>query len=408
MRHRFSDGSLVGLVSSQVAVNAGHFIALPVLVIFWAERPGISVEDAGLALGILLGVARLGPLLTGRIADRLGHWNAIRIGLALRALGLGAVPIADSPMSAFLAATTLGMGIAFHEPGLYGALGKAPAAERERLLLRHVQALNLGCVLGPALSILIGLSPQVAFTSAAGVTGVVAAWSFFENGTKSSTNALSPERSGSGVDVRFIAFALALVPFWALFAQLFAALPVLMARAGQDAAWASSVILLNGIIGFLAVPLMMSVLGRYGLRSMVAAGSALAACSVAALGLPIGLAGLLLLIVALSVAETAVTTAMDVITARYADGQDVASHFGMLKVGAGIGTSLGAPIGVIASEHGQFGLFLLGMLGIGSCLAPLSLAKERISNKAHGDGQPEEGEQPGAAWTYPDPDPNRG
>lgn len=408
MRHRFSDGSLVGLVSSQVAVNAGHFLALPVLVIFWAERPGISVENAGLALGILLGVARLGPLLTGRIADRLGHWNAIRIGLTLRALGLGAVPIADSATSAFLVATTLGLGIAFHEPGLYGVLGKAPAAETERLLLRHVQALNLGCVLGPALSILVGLSPQVAFASAAGVTGIIAAWSFCQRESKSSANAPPPKRSASGVDIRFVAFALALVPFWALFAQLFAALPVLIARAGQDSAWASSVILLNGIIGFLAVPLMMSVLGRFGLRSMVAAGSALAACSIAALGLPMGLAGLLLLIIALSVAETAVTTAMDVITARYADGQDVASHFGMLKVGAGIGTSLGAPFGVIASEHGQLGLILLGMLGIGSCLAPLVLAKERISNRAHGDGRPAIDEQAGDTWTYPEPDPTRG
>ena len=56
----------------------------------------------------------------------------IRVGLALRAIGLAVVPFVDSPSSAYLAALLLGIGVALHEPAVYGALGTADTHKRDR------------------------------------------------------------------------------------------------------------------------------------------------------------------------------------------------------------------------------------------------------------------------------------
>lgn len=373
MNRPLSIDPLSALVSSQVAVNGAHFLALPVLVVFWAAKPGIGTEIAGLALGAFLAVARLGPLVTGPLADRMGAWSAIRLGLVLRSVGLASVTLAEGPLTAFMSAALLGSGIAFHEPGIYGALGSASSVDRDRLLLKHVQALNLGCVVGPAIAILVGLSPSWAFLFAATATGFAAIWSFLVAGPEIQELKAKDRNSLLVCDRRFVAFAVALIPFWALFAQLFAALPVMVTKAGGAECWAQSVILVNGLTGFLAVPLMLPLLRRSGPRPMIALGSALAACSIGSLAVPLGLAALIMLIVVLSIAETAVTTAADIMTANHANGRDVGSHFGVLTVGAGVGTSLGAPLGVIAADGNLFGLLVLGSVGLASCLAAWAL-----------------------------------
>lgn len=361
------------LVISQAAMNAAHFLALPVLALHFSSVPAIGIEAAGLALGLFLGVARIGPMLTGFFADRIGVWRAIRAGLALRTLGLIAVPAAGSEGMAYLAAFVLGLGVALHEPAVYGALGQAAADRRDRLLLRHVQALNVGCVVGPALALLAGFSTSTSFLIAAGATGLITIWSV------TATPSAPFEQPDAAIahrltfDWQYMAFAAALVPFWALFAQLFAALPILVANAGGASAWAQSVILVNGLVGFIVVPLILPVLRKFGPRPLLISGCCLAAGSVGFLDLFSVLWALMLLVVLLSIAETAVTSAADILTARHADGTDVAGRFGILAVGAGIGTSIGAPLGVHAADGAPMVLGALGAFGLISCIAAFAL-----------------------------------
>lgn len=376
MDHTSQFAHLDRLVASQAAMNAAHFLALPVLALHLSSVPGIGAEAAGLALGLFLAVARIGPLVTGPLADRVGAWTALRAGLLMRAAGLAAVPLAGDPSSALGAALLLGLGVALHEPAVYGALGRAPASRRDRLLLRHVQALNLGCVMGPGCALVVGFSTETAFFAAAVATASLAAWAFAQTAGEEA-EVRTTVRAGAGrVDWRYAAFALSLVPFWALFAQLFAALPILIAEAGGATAWAQSVILVNGLVGFAVVPLVLPIIERAGPRAPLVGGCALAAASVALLGLPAGLAVLIALVVGLSVAETVVTSAADVLTARHADGRDVASRFGLLAVGAGLGTSLGAALGVHAADGAPLVLAGLGALGLLSCAAAFILPRD--------------------------------
>ena len=373
MKDTFTTAPLDGLVLSQAAMNAAHFLALPVLALHLAAVPGVGPGPAGVALGLFLAIARIGPLVTGPLADRLGAWPAIRAGLVLRALGLAAIPGVESAGGACFAALLLGFGVAFHEPAVYGALGGAPADRRDRLLLRHVQALNLGCVAGPGLALGVGLSTATSFYVAAAATGGVAVWACLQRHPHAAGREAPVEGRQSAIDWPYLRFAAALVPFWALFAQLFAALPILVAQAGGSETWAQSVILINGLVGFAVVPLILPMLHRIGPRPILIGGCLLASASIGLLGLPIALGGLILLIVALSVAETAVTSAADILTAHHADGRDVAGRFGMLAVGTGIGSSLGAPLGVMAADGEPSVLALLGACGALSCLAALAL-----------------------------------
>lgn len=365
--------SLDRLIVAQAVMNAAHFLAIPVFALHFGETPGIGIETAGLALGLYLASARLGPLLTGPLADRIGVWRALRIGLVLRALGLAAAPLAAGPTGAYLAAFLLGVGVALHEPAAYGVLGAAQADRRDRTLLLHVQALNFGCVLGPGAGLLLGLSAVEAFATAAIATALLALWSLWEKPPIQADGATTEGRKTGAADWRYAVFALGLAPFWALFAQLFAALPLLTADAGGGAFWAQSVILLNGLVGFLIVPLILPLMNRIGPKLVVAGGCALAAPSVGLLAVASGLPALLALIVALSVAETVVTSGADVLTARHADGRNVASHFGLLTVGAGLGTSIGGSLGVVATDGSPTLLIGLGVAGLLSCFAVLAL-----------------------------------
>lgn len=361
------------LVASQGAMNAAHFLALPVLALHFSAAADIGPATAGYALGLFLAIARIGPLGTGPLVDWMGSWTSVRVGLALRAIGFAAIPCADTATGAFLAVTVLGAGVALHEPAVYGILGVAPEGSRDRLLMRNVQALNFGCVLGPGLALVAGWSTTTVFVISSVTTGLVAAWSFLDRSdvTPLARRPENPDRKAT--DWRFLCFAAALVPFWALFAQLFSALPMLVAKAGGSDTWAQSVILINGLVGFVVVPLMLPSLRRFGPRPILVAGCACAAASVAVLGSSLALPALIILVTALSLAETAVSSAADILTARHANGRNVASHFGILAVGTGIGTALGAPFGVMAATGDPVALALLGAFGALSCAAGFAL-----------------------------------
>jgi predicted MFS family arabinose efflux permease len=369
------------LIGAQALMNAAHFIALPFLVLHLAAQPGVGQAGAGLVLGLYLGLARLAPLVTGPVADLAGLWPSLRAGLALRAVGLAILALAGTLEGAAVAAIVLGLGVAIHEPVVNGILASQARAVRETALMRNIQALNVGCILGPAAGIALSASLPLAFAVAAGLTAALAVWACLE--------CPPPDARGRRLDVpavgsalrdgRYLGFALALVPFWALYAQLFGALPLLLSAAGGSAAWASAVILINGTVGAATVPLLVSISHRIGPRTLLAGGSALAAVATAALAFADGLAALLVIVILFSVAETATTAGADILTARHADGDAVASRFAMLGAGSGIGASAGAPRGLAATGAGGPGFVALGLVGLLSVGAAALLPR-------HGDG----------------------
>ncbi len=369
------------LIGAQALMNAAHFIALPFLVLHLAQQPAVGQAAAGLVLGLYLGLARLAPLAMGPLADLAGLWPSLRLGLALRAAGLALLAIAETAGQAALAATVLGLGVAIHEPVVNGILASQGRAVREAALMRNIQALNVGCMLGPAAGIMLSASLPLAFLVAAGLTAALAVWACLERPPPDARGrALDLRAVGRALsDRRYLCFALALVPFWALFAQLFGALPLLLSAAGGSAAWASAVILINGAVGAAMVPALVTISHRLGPRALLAIGCVLASCTTAALAVAEGLAMLLVISILFSVAETATTAGADILTARHADGVAVASRFAILGAGSGLGASAGAPIGLAAAGAGGLGFVALGLAGL------LSAGAGVILRPQHGD-----------------------
>ena len=231
MQHTFPMKQLEQLVASQATMNAAHFLALPVLALHLTAVPRIGPGAAGVAIRLFFAIARIGPLVTGPLADRMGPWQAFRAGLALRTLGFAVLPFVECVDGAYLASLVLGIGVALHEPAVYGALGLAPEDKRDRLLMRHVQALNFGCVLGPCLALFAGWSTTTSFLMAAVATGLLTVWACMQRMHRAPRSRSQVNGRKKAIDWRYLAFAAALVPFWALFAQLFSALPMLLANA---------------------------------------------------------------------------------------------------------------------------------------------------------------------------------
>lgn len=352
------------LIGAQALMNGAHFIALPFLVLHLAAQPEIGGDGAGPILGLYLGLARLAPLVVGPLADLAGLWSCLRIGLALRALGLAMLAVADTLTGATAAAAILGLGVAIHEPVVTGILASQDRALRETALMRNIQALNLGCILGPAAGVLLAQSLVGAFLVAAALTAGLAVWACVERPPTGATRPAAAAIGGALRDVRYLGFAVALVPFWALFAQLFGALPVMLSEAGRSAAWASAVILINGVVGAAMVPILVATSHRVGPHALLASGCALTAGATAVLAFAEGLATLLAVLVVFSIAETATTAGADILTARHADGEAVASRFAILGAGSGLGASAGAPLGLAAAGAGGGGFVALALFGL--------------------------------------------
>ncbi|WP_299690143.1 MFS transporter [uncultured Tateyamaria sp.] len=357
------------LILLQAVMNTCQFIALPFLALGLSTIPDIGLAGAGVAIGTYLGVGRISPLLLGPLADRVGLWRMVCTGLAVRGACLLLVPLISNTSGAIGVAIFLGLGVAAYETGIYGVMAAQPAKYREHLLMANVQALNVGCMVGPVIGFAaVMVSFQLAFIIPAVVFVSLSLTCVLNHHTEyrcASEGTVTANIMRVLKDRQFLWMCLALVPFWALFAQLFGALPVLMARATDSDAMAGTVIFLNGFVGFCAVPLYAYLAKRLSALALSAVGCGLGAVATWFLGPWAGAAFLVLLISLFSIAETFVTTAADVTTSRFADGKSTGSYFSVLNVSIGLGSAIGAPLGMMAiSGDGQVSFALVGMAGI--------------------------------------------
>lgn len=361
------------LAALQAAMNAAHFAAMPMLAVLILNLPGATAADAGTALAVYFALARGGPLLVGPLADRFGLWRALVAGLALRGAALVVLPFLPGGAGALIACALLGLGQASYESGAYGIMGAQPRASRDRLLVLNGQALNLGCVVGPLAGAGLALAdPRLAFLGAGGLLLGLAAWCGRERSAV--LRIRSDEPIGGSLrallrDGRFLLLCAALVPFWALFAQLFAAFPILMARLGGATAWAGGVLFLNGLTGIAALALVGPWIARGRVVRMLVVGLAVASAAVLATTTASSLLVLMLVVVAFSVGESFVMAASDILTAEHADGRSPSTFFGLLNAAAGLGAAIGGLVGASAAASGDLdGVVPLALGGLASIL----------------------------------------
>lgn len=370
-------GALRRVAALQALMNGAHFAAMPMLAVLITARPGGDAAEAGTALAVYFVLSRIGSVPLAPIAERAGLWHAVAAGLWLRGLGFVALPVVDGRTGTLLACALLGLGQATHEAGIYGVMGRQARPWRDRLLVLNGQALNAGCVVGPGVGAALALwGAGVAFAAGGAALLLLGAWCMTERSEL--LRGRPPPSEGAGIgrvlrDRRFLLLCVALVPFWAVLAQLFAAFPLLAARFGGTPAWANSILFVNGLTGIAALALVGAWIARGRVLLVLYIGLGLAFATIAGTAIVPTLAGLLLIVALFSVGESFVMVASDVLTAQHADGHSTALYFGCLNASVGVGAALGGYAGSVASGAGSgTGLVVLGACGLLS-IGPLAL-----------------------------------
>lgn len=350
-------------------MNGAHFAAMPMLAILVTQRVEGGAAVAGTALAIYFALSRIGPVFLAPAVDRLGPWHGVSVGLCLRGLAFMVLPLAAQGVGALAAAALLGLGQAVYEVSLYGVIGRQARAQRDRLLVLNDQALNLGCVLGPLSgAALAWWSAEAAFFVAG---AALVALGLGCTAVRSDLLRAPAMDHAEGIvmpmlrDRRFVVLCVSLLPFWAVFAQLFAAFPLLAARLGDAPAWANSILVINGLAGIVALACLGPWVARDRTLRILGIGLLLAFASIAGTAMVGELWVLLAFVAVFSVGESFVMLAGQILTARHAEGRSATAYFGAFKASAGVGAGLGAYVGVItAGDEGGTGFITLGAIGI--------------------------------------------
>lgn len=166
----------VWIIAVTTLVNRAGMMALPFLVLYLTRHLGISAARAGFAITMYGIGGFLTAPIAGRLADRFGPFNVLRVSLAGSGVVMLLVPLARS-YEVILALTFLWAVIAdAARPAAMSALtDAAPEHQRKAAIALNRLAINLGMSIGPAVGGFLAMVSFPLLFIVDGVTSLVAA-----------------------------------------------------------------------------------------------------------------------------------------------------------------------------------------------------------------------------------------
>jgi MFS transporter, DHA1 family, multidrug resistance protein len=332
------------LLRMQGAMNASHFMAVPLLALHMSA----SLHFSSLALATVMSANLLSaqalPLIAGAVADRFGSRRMMVLGLWLRGLGFLGFSATNDVTAWVCFAFAAGSGVACYEAALYGILGRQPKASLPALFAANNQMLNMGTAVGPIIGGLAGLADaRFAFIGSALLFALLGAAVFglaIEPPDTSDRRAVLSSLRTAATNRDLWRLILAALPWFFLFPQLYVAFPLYAGHlAGPHAA--SAVYVVNGVIG---LTFMLSA-KRWLVRINPATSTmyaylaaAIAFTSVAAFD---GLGWFLLFVAGYTVIETTMLPALETMTASLAIDGSQGTFFGALSAAGALGGAAG-------------------------------------------------------------------
>lgn len=240
------------LLLMQGAMNASHFMTVPLLALHMSITLHFSSLELGTVMSVNLISAQALPLIVGPIADRVGSRRVMAVGLWLRAMGFVGFSISSGAIAWTCFALAAGAGVACYETAVYATFARLPKSLFSDVFTSNNQMLNLGTMLGPMIGGLAGLvDARFAFTASAALFGLLGLAAFRLRGAHPDVTTQHPMLSNLRVTIgdrnlwNLIAAAL---PWFFLFPQLYVAFPLHAGRlAGTHAA--SAIYVVNGAVG---------------------------------------------------------------------------------------------------------------------------------------------------------------
>ncbi len=333
------------LLFIQMLMNAGHFMAIPLLAVHLNSNLGLGAVSIGTVLTIHLLAARLLPAVTGPLADWLGPRGLMIGGLLVRAIGLGGVAYFQDMTALCVMAVLMGAGTSLYESSVYGVFGRQPQNLAAKVFIINNQALNAGVIVGPLAGTFIAtLGTSYAFTASAAVFLLLALWTATFNITK----AASFEKIGMWRNIKtiiadrtFIFLFLATLPWWFLFTQLYVVFPIYIADIGGSATFVGTMFLVNGLTGLTVMFVSVFVFERVQAKTILAAGYGGLAVIYFLTPVSETVWWFLVIVCLYTIAETHILPAIETVTAEIAQPGSESTYFGAASLAWALAGSVG-------------------------------------------------------------------
>ena len=264
---RLGTGSLFGclrdlspaarlLAVNQVGINLGFFMVLPYLAAYLTDGLGMAAATVGLVLGVRT-LSQQGLFLpSGALVDRVGPWPSIVAGCALRVVAFGMLGVVRQPVPVVVSILLIGVAGALFTPAVrkYLAL-ESPERRAESFAAFEVSG-NVGALLGPVVgaAALLFADFQTVCLVAAAVFAMLTVAQVAVLPREHRVASPTPVLAGVGrvlTDRRLGAQVLACSTYFALFNQLYMALPLEAERVTGRPESVAGVFLVSSALGIL-------------------------------------------------------------------------------------------------------------------------------------------------------------
>lgn len=357
------------------------FMVIPFLTIHLTSSGLMTLEQAGLIVGISFWIKRGGALVGGMAADRLGRRGLMLGALLIRIPGYILLAYGSTFLSLLLGSVLVSVGNAFYIPAAKAALSiLTPVSNRVTVFAMRTAAVNAGAAIGPLVgSLLLGYSSKLLFLAAAGAFVFITlanAWFRFPDNRRASESSLR-----LALEVVKVPYMLGLMLFGVLFFLVYiqteTIIPILVKDAGRTellgtlfGVWAAVVVVTQIIMSrfILSIPRRICVILGF-------TGFAMGFCLLHVAGkvpyVPFA-AGLFGAIALFSVAEVILDLRLDY-DASLVPVERVGTSFGFVNFACGLGGLMGSWLGAFAykrlgSADGPIGSvwLLLALLSVAS------------------------------------------
>ena len=243
------------LIANQFGITLGFFMVVPFLATYLREDLGFAAALVGTVLGVRT-LCQQGLYVVGGVgADRLNPRFLIIFGCALRVVAFAVFALFTAP-AAIIAATALtGVAGAIFNPAVQTYLmHESPTRRAETFTLLNVYG-NAGSLVGPVLgALLLGVDFRLVCAVACGIfAALTVAQAFVLPSAHHPAPTIGIFRSWATMlaNRRFLAFTLAGSAYWALFNQLYLALPLEAQRVTGRTGAVSAVFIVSTGVGLL-------------------------------------------------------------------------------------------------------------------------------------------------------------
>ncbi|MBM7791143.1 MFS transporter [Tenggerimyces flavus] len=342
------------LASCHFVVRAGGFVQT-FLVLYLTQDRHLSAGTAG-SVATAVGIGAVVSLLAGGwLGDRIGRRRTMLIGFSGTALALLALASADTLPAIWVAALLVGLLSELFRPAGSATVADLPG-ERERIRSFGLLfwASNLGfsvCTATGGLLVQYGYGLLFWLNAAAAVIAALIVWRRMPETRPSAPTGRARLLPAVLGDRRLLALALVFAAHFALFAQAFSSLPLVMAAGGLGTSTFGMVLGLNGVVILVAQPFAVRVLAgldRYAVLSVSAllVGIGFGLGVFVDSGLGYGLAALVWTAGEIGIAVMFAATFTDLAPAGMRGG-----YLGVAYAAWGVGTALGPVLGTALLER---------------------------------------------------------